>query len=115
MCRWDHECYMCSCPLDVYHLIENMNMRWACRKFDEYCLLNPIFMDNNTTMYKFFGLTLKRVCTSCFKNKKVFTIETHHQRQKGVIVPRRVSSKTKEDIFQWCQAFNRYLSRPEGT
>ena len=113
ICKWTHECYMCACPLNIHHMFENYDIFWFSRKFDDYCFLNPFFVDNNTVMYKFFGTKLRRVCIPCFRNKHFCSPEMHHERQMGVKFRRRTKSKTKEDVFQWCQAFNRYLSRKQ--
>ena len=110
-CKWPYECYMCACPLNIYHTSENYNIFQFVDRFDTYCRLNPFFVDNNTSVYKFFGNKLRRVCIPCFDNKCVFSVEMHHERQLGIRYGRRTKSKTKGDVFQWCQAFNRYLSR----
>ena len=104
--KWTSICHKCEAPLDPKLMTRS---RLSKDFIKAYKKIRPIFLDNNTTMYSFVGLELKRVCYACFKNKVKITPKSLLEREIGQrrhFTPRSVS-KTETEIVQWFESLLR--------
>lgn len=104
--KWTSVCHKCEAPLDPKLMargIENKNF------VREYKRIRPLFLDNNITMYSFFGLKLKCVCYACFVNKVKVKPKLLQLREIGHIkhFAPRSKSKTQTEIVQWFEGLLR--------
>lgn len=102
-------CFNCNAPLKPYIKSNNYEVRELIRK---YRRINPIWLYNNETYYKFYGNVLKRVCFSCFT-----TLKKPGKRQlllreigKTKNVTANSLSLTTKDMLFWYQSLYRYVS-----
>ncbi|QIG59728.1 hypothetical protein [Dishui Lake phycodnavirus 3] len=107
---WKHECYQCECPLDVHYHFESYR---EFKQLIKYKYMFPLYLKLNRTMYKFYGLRVRRVCKWCFQDKVTYNPRKDALRQIGVIrnICPRSKSKTKEEIGAWFYMFQRFMEK----
>ncbi len=80
--KWKYNCYLCECPLDIFYKKEH---RYETKLLDKFMELSELSFQNNVSMYKFFGLKVKRVCKCCFEMKISYNPHLHTMRQCGIM------------------------------
>jgi hypothetical protein len=78
-----------------------------------FFIKNPIDLDYNASMLKFYGMKVKRVCLGCFQNKLHFNPNVMRERETGMkpkrqILP-KIYTRTKEQIDRWNLRLDKYL------
>jgi len=103
-------CTICNNPLKPYIKSNNRDIRQAIRKYRK---INPIFVCNNDSFYKFFGTKIKRVCYSCFVRTKKPSISALRKQETGLI--KRIQSVplslTSKEICFWYDNLKSFVKR----
>ena len=110
--KWEHECYECKCPMDLTLVIKESTLNLFFRDYGTWCYLRPFSLCRNTSYYKFYGLTIKRVCISCFsKPVRVSTVN----RESGIrrVRRREQKSKTHKEVYEYFRDFVAFRKRKD--
>ena len=111
--QWTATCHVCQNPLDV-----RLYPKHSYDEFLSYILkfkiMYPFVLINNTSIYKFFGLKVRKVCISCYVREPQRTnLVTLTQREvSGKRIRIRTDSKSPREIYNWCDSFNRFINKP---
>ena len=101
---WRHECYVCQSPLDITIKPDTDEQYELLYKYRH---IRPLFLLNNVSRIKLFGLKARRVCRCCFINPPKINIRQIMGRETGIIKNLYIPNltKTKEEVENW---FNSY-------
>jgi len=102
-------CFGCNAPLRPYIKSNNQEVRDLIRK---YRRINPIWLYNNDTYYKFYGLKLNRVCYSCFTIIKKPSLKELRNIETGKCkpLPKTSLSLTRNYLLLWYNSLHKYVS-----
>lgn len=103
---WNSLCYKCEAPLDPVIKTRGDDNKKFVRNYRK---IRPIYLDNNSSMYSFVGLELKKVCYSCFLHKVKIQPKLLRHREYGHIknIAPRSLSKTSDEILFWFSGLKR--------
>lgn len=101
--RWERQCFQCGRPVDVY--FDDNGCLDTMIKSMAFFIKNPIDLDYNVSLLKFYGMKVKRVCFGCFQNKLHFNPNVMRERETGMkpkrqILP-KIYTRTTEQICRW--------------
>ena len=107
---WRHECYVCQSPLDIIIRPDTDEQHGVLYKYRH---IRPLFLLNNVSQIKLFGLKARRVCRCCFVSPPKVSIIKLMERETGIIknlyTPN--ATKTKEEIVNWFNDYYRIARR----
>ena len=112
--EWDHRCYLCQNPLDV-QIQPNIPTTWFIICLRTFKRLYPFGFINNSSIYKFFGQKVRRVCICCYDGQpeKVPVDMINRREVLGKKIRIRSGSKTDRQIYDWFESFNRFINKPD--
>ena len=108
---WTKKCYECENPINVKAELQNFQTFFYLRNFATH---RPFCMIGNLPMIKYYGnMKCKRVCFACY-----FSPRNHldHLRQREIGKVRKVDrlySKTRDEMYEWFNDFDRYRKRAD--
>jgi hypothetical protein len=110
--KWEYLCHECSCPMHIKLVTRDEDVSLFLRDFGSWAYLKPFSLARNTWYYKFYGLSLKRVCVSCFFRPKRFNVMEREHGIKKVgrpdFAPR---SKTFREVYEYFEDFVAFRNR----
>jgi hypothetical protein len=67
------------------------------------------------SIYKFFGLKVRRVCICCYEGRpeRVPINMLNRREVMGKQIRIRSGSKSDRQIYDWFESFNRFINRPD--
>jgi len=110
--RWDYQCFLCTNPLNVHSVPENL-YEWAAYAHYRF-IYNPIPLFMNRMYLKYIGKRMRRVCTDCFIHHRLkFNPRVLCDRETGRLKmrPRVSHSLTKEFIGEWVRGMETFFMR----
>jgi hypothetical protein len=110
--KWDYTCYECECPMNVTLVVNEPSLNLFFRDYGSWCYLRPFRLCHNESMYKFYGLQVKRVCLSCFYSPKRVSLA---DRERGIktVKRREPRSKTHQEIYDYFSEFVEFRKRKD--
>ena len=109
--RWDKKCYECGNPINVSLNIENFRTFFLLRNFATH---KPFCMLGNCPMIKYYGnMKLRRVCFACYFSPKNHLNFLKKREIGKVRKQERLHSKTREELYEWFEDFDRYRKRKD--
>ena len=109
--KWDYTCYECCCPMGVKLVLCGDDTFF--RDFGSWAYLKPYHLYMNTSIYKFYGLRLRRVCISCYFNPKRVNIRDRETGIKRVVRGDEERSKSYDDIKEYFEDFVQFRQRKD--
>jgi len=111
---WKHRCYLCQNPLDV-QIQPTLPTTWFIICLRTFKQLYPFGFINNLSIYKFFGLRVRRVCICCYEGRpeRVPVNMLNRREVLGKKIRIRSGSKTERQLYNWFEAFNRFINKPD--
>lgn len=109
--EWSKKCYECGNPVNVEAILQNFKTFFYLKNFATH---KPFCMIGNLSMIKYYGnMKCRRVCFSCYHSPRNH-IDHLRQREIGnVRKPVRLESKTRQQIYEWFEDFDRYRKRKD--
>jgi hypothetical protein len=112
--EWKEQCYLCNCPMDIRIAPDKMSDLFLSR-LSNFMNLYPITLFYNTRIYKFFGITARKVCYGCYLSEPHKKYHNLRNRETGLSrVKFATLSQSRESLYNWFESFNRYLNRPDA-
>lgn len=109
--RWDKKCYECGNPVDPILKIENFRTYFLLRNFATH---KPFCFVGNRSMIKYYGnMKLRRVCFACYFSPRNHLSFLKNREIGKVHKEDRLRSKTKEELYEWFEDFDRYRKRKD--
>ena len=112
--EWKNVCYLCQNPVNikVCPYVPSEKFVECFRVFKE---LRPIMFIHNLSIYKFFGMKIRRVCMSCYEGQPERVPVRYLMLREITGKQMRVSSgsKTAVELRDWFRAFNDFMNRSD--
>ena len=111
---WAFTCHECECPIDVSCVIKDRNYNLFIRDFTTWCYLKPFSIACNTYIYKFYGMSLKRVCMSCYYCPKRINLCSREIIGRSVKFKKcPYQSKSKQELYDYFESFFEFRKRKD--
>lgn len=111
---WDHVCFECRCPMGVNLFVQGEPMSTFFRDFGTWAYLRMYFsLVYNSSMYKFYGLKVKRVCLTCYFEPKRVNLRDRETGIKRVVRADYERSKSCDEIKEFFEEFVRFRKRKD--
>lgn len=114
---WRHTCLACHNPLDVMiNLTTNRDIKLFWERYANYTTIRPSKMYMNRITYKIINMKAHKMCSSCY-DAKVHNVNIKSLMDRdtyGKRIRPRSESLNAEQIYDWFEAFTRYLRRPDA-
>lgn len=106
--RWNRNCHICHCPLDLRIYCNSKN---DIKVFNKFVDLSALY--DNDSRYKFFGLKAHKVCISCYSNSKLHkNYDFIRSKEINGKFPTCRRSMTQEEVKEWfldCKKYYRCI------
>ena len=99
---------MCSNPMNVYVTTDRRDETFL-RDMRSFCGHRKLDLINNTFIFKFFGLRIKRVCWGCYKTPVPNTLT----REIGVRKKFMNHSISRKQLYEWFKDFHEFRQRKD--
>lgn len=109
--NWTNNCYECKNPITVEAFLETFKTFFYLRNFATH---KPFCMFGNSSMIKYYGnMKCRRVCLACYFSPRNHLDYLKNREIGKMRKPDRLRSKTRQEIYEWFEDFDRYRKRKD--
>jgi len=109
--NWTNNCYECKNPINVKVFLETFKTFFYMRNFATH---KPFCMFGNSSMIKYYGnMKCRRVCLACYFSPRNHLDYIKNREIGKMRKPDRLRSKTRQEIYEWFEDFDRYRKRKD--
>tara|TARA_R110001599_G_scaffold191342_1_gene386195 strand:+ start:6740 stop:7171 length:432 start_codon:yes stop_codon:yes gene_type:complete len=109
--NWTNNCYECKNPITVKVFLETFKTFFYLRNFATH---KPFCMFGNSSMIKYYGnMKCRRVCLACYFSPRNHLDYLKNREIGKMRKPDRLRSKTRQEIYEWFEDFDRYRKRKD--
>jgi len=109
--NWTNNCYECKNPITVKVFLETFKTFFYMRNFATH---KPFCMFGNSSMIKYYGnMKCRRVCLACYFSPRNHLDYIKNREIGKMRKPDRLRSKTRQEIYEWFEDFDRYRKRKD--